>query len=304
MSKFITGKELIDTIDSIIWDAEKTLLIVSPFIKLDGPFKKNFKKHINNPALKLVVVFGKNENAVQKSLNKEDFEFFKSFKNVSVIYEPKLHAKYYGNEKKGVITSINLYDHSVENNIEFGVFSEQTLLTQLSGSNHDLDAWQKCIEIANNGKVVYIKRPVYEQKKFIINYSKVYIDSEVLVDDTDYFYEKKKTTFSDRKLGSFPEEIDSESVRPVRDERPIREERKVAEPSVQYKSVNNYQAQPSKGYCIRTGEQIPFNPNQPLSYSAWKIWNEFGNVDFPEKFCHLTGRPSNGKTSFRKPILG
>ena len=35
MSKFITGKELEDAVYNIIWDAQDTLLIVSPYIKLE-----------------------------------------------------------------------------------------------------------------------------------------------------------------------------------------------------------------------------------------------------------------------------
>ncbi|MES2485313.1 MAG: hypothetical protein V4581_05100 [Bacteroidota bacterium] len=298
MSKFITGKELVKTIDNIIWEAEKTLLIVSPFIKLDKYFRKNFEKHLNTPDLEIIVVFGKNENEVQRSLNKDDFEFFKGFPNVSIIHEPRLHAKYYGNEKKGVVTSINLYDFSVENNIEFGVYSEQTLLNQLSSNNHDMDAWQKCIEIANNGKVVFIKRPVYENKTFIVNLSKKYKFSKIMLDDTSHFYENKKSSFSNKKLEDFPEELNSEDYRPVREET-----KEVKEPVREYKAQNNYNQKPTQGFCIRTGEQIAFNPNQPLSKPAWRIWNEFANPDFPEKYCHRTGQLSYGRTSFRNPIL-
>lgn len=58
-----------------------------------------------------------------------------------------------------------------------------------------------------------------------------------------------------------------------------------------------------KGFCIRTGVEIPFNVEKPLSYDAYKKWNEFGDSDYPEKFCHYTGEPSNGETSVSRPIL-
>ena len=45
MAKFITGKELEDAVYSIIWDAEQTLMIVSPFVKLDNYF--NFTGRIS-----------------------------------------------------------------------------------------------------------------------------------------------------------------------------------------------------------------------------------------------------------------
>jgi hypothetical protein len=40
MAKFITGKDLENAVEKIIWDVESQLLIVSPFIKLDDHFKK------------------------------------------------------------------------------------------------------------------------------------------------------------------------------------------------------------------------------------------------------------------------
>jgi phosphatidylserine/phosphatidylglycerophosphate/cardiolipin synthase-like enzyme len=57
------------------------------------------------------------------------------------------------------------------------------------------------------------------------------------------------------------------------------------------------------GYCIRTGVEIPFNIEKPMSYDAYKAWNKYGDSDYPEKYCHFSGEPSDGKTSVSKPIL-
>jgi len=57
------------------------------------------------------------------------------------------------------------------------------------------------------------------------------------------------------------------------------------------------------GYCIRTGIEIPFDVDRPLSYDAYKIWSEYSDPEYPENFCHFTGEPSNGETSVFKPIL-
>ncbi len=57
------------------------------------------------------------------------------------------------------------------------------------------------------------------------------------------------------------------------------------------------------GYCIRTGIEIPFNIEKPLSYDSFKKWNEFADPDYPENFCHFSGESSNGDTSVSKPIL-
>lgn len=57
------------------------------------------------------------------------------------------------------------------------------------------------------------------------------------------------------------------------------------------------------GYCIRTGVQIPFDIEKPLSYDAFKKWNEYADPDYPEKYCHFSGEESKGQTSVNKPIL-
>ncbi len=57
------------------------------------------------------------------------------------------------------------------------------------------------------------------------------------------------------------------------------------------------------GYCIRTGVKIPFNPERPLSYEAYKSWNQFGDPNYPERFCHFSGEESKGETCVAKPIL-
>src|SRR5688572_6431073 len=160
MSKFVTGKELEDAVYNIIWEAENELLIVSPYIKLDDYFKKLFNEHLNKPKLQITIIFGKNEGQVNKSFSKADLDFFMQFPNISLIYAPKLHAKYYANDLMGIVTSINLYDYSFKNNIEFGVLYEFKILS-LSKSP-DLIVWDTCVDIANENEVIFVKRPVFE----------------------------------------------------------------------------------------------------------------------------------------------
>lgn len=209
MAKFITGKELITAIDSIIWDAEDTLVIVSPFVKLDDHFKKLFNKHKDTYDLQIIVVFGKNDGNTARSMSKADFDFFTSFNNVSIIHESNQHAKYYGNEMKGVVTSINLYDHSFQNNIEFGVLLESQLLGGIFSTSADMNAWNEARTIADNGEVVFIKRPVV--KSSFLN-SKA-VGARVLYDNTDSFFTPgaRKKNVTDR-LGDFPDEVDSDDM--------------------------------------------------------------------------------------------
>ncbi len=188
MAKFITGKELGTAIYDIIWNATQTLFIVCPYINLDDYFKKLFDHHAYNHKIHIIILFGKNENNVNKSLKSTDFEFFKKFLNISVLYSPNLHGKYYANESQGVITSINLYDYSFENNIEFGVYLETKFLLNNLTNPLDMAAWDSCLKIAANAEVVFIKRPVFEKKLF----SKNYIKSDVCLNTllSGHFFRK------------------------------------------------------------------------------------------------------------------
>lgn len=178
MAKFITGKELAEEVYDVIHEAKKQLLILSPYVKLDDYFKNLFSRHKNNSELHIIVAFGKNKKNPERSLKSEDLEYFKDFPNVSIVFIPTLHAKYYANEKKGIVTSINLYDYSFKNNVEFGVVSESKLI---GGSAVDKDAWESAMKILKNGYGVFIRRPNYKKKFFI---AKDYLGSETILDLT------------------------------------------------------------------------------------------------------------------------
>jgi hypothetical protein len=305
MSKFITGKELETAVDKIIWDAEDQLIIVSPYIKLDDHFKKLFDKHLNNPKVHIKIIFGKNEGQVNKSFNKNDLEYFKRFQNISIVYVQNLHAKYYANENIGVLTSINLYDYSFKHNIEFGVLYENNVLNRLS-KNTDDAAWNYSHGIADANNVIFIKRPIYQKKNFGL--SKDYISSKVLCDSTEDLYRGRSLTKSSKKLSEYEEELDHKTEyleRPSRQEEPpLREiiKPQIIKPISESKKTYSDQSN-GPGYCIRTGEKIPFNPDRPLSYQAFQSWNQFGNDNYPEKYCHFSGEPSHGETSVGRPIL-
>jgi phosphatidylserine/phosphatidylglycerophosphate/cardiolipin synthase-like enzyme len=57
------------------------------------------------------------------------------------------------------------------------------------------------------------------------------------------------------------------------------------------------------GYCVRTGVEIPFNIEKPLSYEAYKVWSKHADGDYEENYCHFSGEPSGGETCVNKPIL-
>jgi len=290
MSKFLTGEDLSKKVYDIIWEAEQTLIIVSPFIKLDDYFKKLFEKHKYNHKLHITIIFGRNESRPSKSLRKEDFEFFKQFKNISIIYCPPLHAKYYANDNDGLLTSINLYDKCFQTNIEYGVYFPGKLIE--FASNAEKQAYEYTHEVLEKHPAVFIKRPVYEKKLI----GKNYIESTVLYDATESLLSVFKWQKEPKRFHhEFPFEVNANEY----SERPEREH----QPEQERPRFKNNTVQKEQGYCIRTGKPIPFDLKRPMCFEAYQNWNVYKNSEFKEKYCHKTGKPSNGKTSMSNPIL-
>lgn len=299
MPLFLTGEDLEKAICDVIVTAKESLVIVSPYIKLDDYFRDVFERKMDKPKLHLLLIFGKNENQYGKSLSLEDFEFFKKFSNVSIVFAKNLHGKYYGNEKMGVLTSINLYDYSFKNNVEFGVFSEVSILDRLKPS-YDNDVFNYCNDLAEKYPAIFIKRPVVEKKLF--GFSNNYLTSKVVWDRTDDLINNKP--FEDRFIQDFDIEIDSES----KNNEPVLSRKEFEESKIHYKANSSTLDQSLNqisefGFCIRSGEKIPFNPEKPFTYKAFLSWSKFENIDFEEKYCHFSGEPSYGKTSMAKPVL-
>jgi hypothetical protein len=296
MAQFFTGEALSNKLTDIIWNAKKELLILSPFIHLDDYCKEIFKNYKQDPDLEFVVVFGKNEREAGRSLNKTDLDFFKEFKNITIIYCKELHAKFYSNEKEALLTSLNLLDKSMVTNIEYGIYFTNSL-NPIDKLYDETVTYTNEVILTN--PCVFVKRPMYKSE--FLGLKKTYLGSEVLWDVTDALYRNR--SFETKLYKDFKTDKNSSS----KESKPERSSFDVSSSNSANKfntsSSNRNEFNQLEGYCIRTGGKIPFNPERPFSYYAFQTWAEFGNEEYPEKYCHKTGKYSNGNTSKANPIL-
>lgn len=282
MAKFIHGSELSVCIEKMIANADQFLYLISPYIKLHDRIRDELKRKKSDDKLQIVVVFGKNEENKSKSLSEEDLSFLKEFPNVKICYEKNLHAKYYASEDSSLITSMNLHQFSQNANIEVGVqmFPKSIVgaladVIKPSGNDCDGESIEYFEGVIKNSEILFQKIPQYETG-FL---SKTYIASKVEVDRLDDFFNSPKSNYKNTRPNSFNQYQNSH----------------------QYGSIDR--AQYKTGYCIRTGVQIPFNPEKPLSAEAFRNWNRYADPNYPERFCHFSGEPSKGETCVSKPIM-
>ena len=56
--------------------------------------------------------------------------------------------------------------------------------------------------------------------------------------------------------------------------------------------IRSKNVQAGRGFCIRCGQRIAFDPNRPLCAEDYETWATYSNGSYPENFCHSCGRPT------------
>ena len=233
MAKFLNTTGVSYHLEELIKGTKDRLILISPYLQ----FTDRIKEHLSNLNIQkrdIRIVYRENK------LQLEENNWLESQIGIRTSICKNLHAKCYLNENEAIITSMNLYEFSQQNNNEMGIYFTKA---------QDPDLYNSTFE---------------EVQRLLT------ISDEIRV-----------------------------TVKKVTADTPPKTEKKSAEA----KSSNTKSASKQTGFCIRTGIQIPFNVEKPMSYDAFKKWSEFGNPDYPERFCHFSGEPSNGETSVSRPIL-
>lgn len=114
MAKFVTTTEISFTIEAIIREAKKFLILVSPYLNIHVRLKKVIEQKLKeNDSLIVIIVCRTNE------IKKEELRWLQT-QNIEIANCSYLHAKCYLNENTALITSMNLYEYSAVNNVEYG----------------------------------------------------------------------------------------------------------------------------------------------------------------------------------------
>lgn len=268
MAKFLKGNELNSQLEKVFEEAESHIILISPYIKLHDRYKAALLTKISDPYIELVILFGKNENDLSKSMKQDDFDFFKQFPNIQIRYEKRLHAKYYANETSAILTSMNLYGFSQNNNIEAGVLMESSIKGKFTGDNElDNSSWEYFKVVLAQSELLFKKEPTFKKKNLWS--SEKYDKSKIKVDKLSDFFKNANYNY---------EEFKTQKTEP-------------------FFNDQNY------GFCIRTGVKIPFNIEKPMTYDAFKMWSKYKNSEYSENYCHFSGEFSNGNTTVNRPIL-
>lgn len=114
MVQFLTTTGISNAIETIIRKAENKLVLVSPYLQLSQIFLERIQ-NADERVNEIILIYGKD------NLDKNEWKKITQLKKLRLYFYENLHAKCYFNDTMMVITSMNLYEHSIQINREMGV---------------------------------------------------------------------------------------------------------------------------------------------------------------------------------------
>ena len=106
-------------IQRIIREASECLYIISPYIKFDNEMKILLKSMDDSDDINICFVYRKDQKQANLAEIKASLD---EMPHIPKRFVKDLHAKCYLNEKMALVTSLNLYDYSMKDNVEMGIF--------------------------------------------------------------------------------------------------------------------------------------------------------------------------------------
>ncbi|CAG5083798.1 phospholipase D-like domain-containing protein [Parvicella tangerina] len=114
MAKFLRNKGLVQKITDVIEEANKELLILSPYYYISKEHLDGLKE-ASSKGVRIVLIYSKAE------LKQQEVNKLSQIRNLEVRYIENLHAKCYLNEDEAIISTMNLHEFSINHNFEMGV---------------------------------------------------------------------------------------------------------------------------------------------------------------------------------------
>ena len=120
MAEFLhTTHDVYSKLNEMIREARKFIVIISPFISLEGPQTVLLRKAANN-GVPITIIYRLDDFETRKKLKE-----LSDFPCIKIIGCPELHAKIYATEEAAIISSKNLTARTTVYSVEIGILYER-----------------------------------------------------------------------------------------------------------------------------------------------------------------------------------
>jgi len=116
MAEFLDTQGVSYYLKKLIDNSEDKLYLISPYLQLNNQLKLSLEDR-HKFSIDIIMIYGK-----VSEINPTDSEWLTSKPGIKLMFHKDLHAKCYFNENEAIITSMNLYMFSQQNNVEMGIY--------------------------------------------------------------------------------------------------------------------------------------------------------------------------------------
>lgn len=148
MAKFLNTTGVSYHLEELIKGTKDRLILISPYLQLSDRIKEHLS-NLNIQKRDIRIVYRENK------LQLEENNWLESQVGIRTSLCKNLHAKCYLNEHEAIITSMNLYEFSQQNNNEMGVYISREQDTELY--NSALEEVQRLLTISEEIRVTVQK---------------------------------------------------------------------------------------------------------------------------------------------------
>ena len=134
MASFLSSSNKISAaLEDLIKHAQGRIILISPYVKVNQKLQ-DFVRDADGRGVKIMLIYGESD------MKPDEWNWIEGLTNREVGFVQNLHAKCYISESMAIITSMNLYDFSQQNNDEMGILVHR---------NGDADLYDEILEEVN-----------------------------------------------------------------------------------------------------------------------------------------------------------
>ena len=253
MVKFLDTQGVSAELSQTIKNANQRLVIVSPYLQVSH----HIQQLLADTSVPVSLV------CRQEQLKESD-RWIENLPSVKVYFHKDLHAKCYLNEEQAILTSMNLYQFSQENNLEMGLL------------------------VSRRGQEMPLYEDIRKEADRFIRISKVILEiaKPKPAPVSKAHPTSQPAPSKPAPASGIPFAYSSGITRPAPKPAPIKPAPISGIPKV--------------GFCIRDKASIPANPLKPYCDRCYRSWNRYKDPEYEEKHCHICGKEND--STMVKPL--
>jgi hypothetical protein len=155
MAKYLDTSQISSELMQLLKEAKERIILVTFSLKVNTQIQERLKTKSKLGTLgEITIIYGNTK------LKSSELKWMEEIDDLKIFQKKNLHAKCYINEKKAIISSMNLYDYSQSTNVEMGFLIKK---------DEDPEAYKKMMEDIDDLRINGIRKKPFELEETVVN---------------------------------------------------------------------------------------------------------------------------------------